>query len=159
MSKGMDMREYSGRLRSRAGHNYSDIDIEYMLRVSIPRYESSRPRDSIHGGVLATRDTGGAPCRISSEIVEDVEAIAFKNFVEEEPKILLRTIARGITKYLAFRTMKKKQGEVAGLLVNVFNIATESADTRSWLTLPNSFGMSRTPLPPGKYNLHLSFPR
>jgi hypothetical protein len=89
--------------------------------------------------------------------MEDVEAIALKNFAEEEPKILLKTIARGVAKYLAFKTAKKKQGEVAGILVNVFNIATESADTRSWLTLPNSFGMVRMSLPPGKHNLHLSF--
>ena len=121
-----------------------------MLRVSIPRYESSRPR------IAYVEVAADGPHRTSSEMVEDVEAIAFKNFTEEEPKILLRTIARGVAKYLVFKTAKKK-GEVAGLLVNVFNIATEGADTRSWLTLPNSFGMVRMSLPPGKYNLRLSF--
>ena len=93
----------------------------------------------------------------SSELAEDVEAIALKNFSEREPRIMLKTIARGVTKYMAFRTARKKQGEVAGLLVNIFNIATEGADTRSWLTLPNSFGVVRMSLPPGRHDLHLSF--
>ena len=95
--------------------------------------------------------------KASSELVEDVEAIALKNFTEREPRILLKTIARGVTKYLAFRTARKKQGEIAGLLVNIVNIATEEADTRSWLTLPNNIGMVRMSLPSGKYNLQLSF--
>jgi hypothetical protein len=77
--------------------------------------------------------------------------------MEREPLMLLKTIARGVTKYLAFRTAKDKKGEAAGLLVNIFNVATESADTRSWLTLPNDFGLVRISLPPGQYNLQLSF--
>ena len=40
--KGVDMWEYSGRLRARSNRHYDDVDIEYMLRVSIPRYESTR---------------------------------------------------------------------------------------------------------------------
>lgn len=154
--KGMDVWGYSGRLRARSNRHYDDIDIEYMLRVSIPTYESTRPRIA-YVDVSAPGNPGFTPVPISSEIVEDVEAIATSNFAEEEPKILLKTIARGVTKYLAFRTVKKKTGEVGGLLANVFNIATENADTRSWLTLPNSFGMARMSLPPGKYDLQLLF--
>ena len=153
---GKDVYEYSGRLRSRIRRHYDDVDVEYWLRVSVPKYESARPRIA-YMEVQATSDSGVSSTRMTSNVVEDVEAIAFRNFAEREPLIYLKTIARGVTKYLAFKTAKKKQGEVAGLLVNVFNIATESADTRSWLTLPNSFDMVRMSLPPGKYNLHLSF--
>ncbi len=153
---GGDVWQYSGTLRSRAGRHYDDVDIEYMLRVSIPRYESTRPRIA-YVEAVASGLPGRAPARFSSEMVEDVEAIALRNFVEEEAKIFLRTIARGVAKYLAFKTAKKKGGDVGGILVNVFNFATENADTRSWLTLPNSFGMARMSLPPGKYDLHLSF--
>lgn len=152
----VDVWEYSGQLRARMGRHYRDVDVEYMLRVSIPRYVSTRPRIA-YMEVQAAGSADVSVVNMSSEMVEDVEAIAFKNFVEQEPTILLRTAARGVAKYLAFRTAKKKQGELAGLLVNVVNIATERADTRSWLTLPNSFGMVRMSLPPGKYDLHLSF--
>jgi hypothetical protein len=150
IGKSIDVWAYSGKLRARAGKHYSDVELEYLLRVSIPRYASTRPR-------IAYMKVGVDGVKASSELVEDVEAIALKNFTEREPRILLKTIARGVTKYLAFRTARKKQGEIAGLLVNIVNIATEEADTRSWLTLPNNIGMVRMSLPPGKYNLQLSF--
>ena len=150
LAANMDVWTYSGKLRTRVGASYNDVELEYLLRVSMPKYVSARPR-------IAYVKVQSDGIQKTSEIVEDVEAIAFKNFNEREPTILLRTIARGVTKYLAFRMARKKQGEVAGLLVNIFNIATEGADTRSWLTLPNKLGMVRMSLPPGKYNLHLSF--
>jgi len=146
----IDVWDYSGKLRARVGRHYKDVDVEYILRVSIPNYRSARPR-------IAYMKVQADGTQMSSESVEDVEAIAFRNFDERMPRILLKTIARGVTKYLAFKTAKKKQGEVAGLLVNILGIATESADTRSWLTLPNNFGIVRISLPPGKYNLRLSF--
>jgi len=151
-----DVWGYSGRMRNRIGRHYNDVDVEYWLRVSVPQYESARPRIASME-VQITGNSDAPAARMTSEIMEDVEAIAFKNFAEREPLIYMKTIARGVTKYLAFRTARKKKGEVAGLLVNIFNVATESADTRSWLTLPNSFGMVRMSLPPGKYNLNLSF--
>ena len=153
---GDDFGKYSRELRSRADHHYADVDIEYMLRVSMPTYESTRPGIA-YMEVSTSGNQQCPPLQVSSEMVEDVEAIAMKNFVEDEPIILLRTLARGVAKYLAFKTAKKKGGDVGGILVNVFNFATENADTRSWLTLPNSFGMARMSLPPGKYDLHLSF--
>jgi hypothetical protein len=146
----VDVMVYSGQLRARVGRQYSDVELEYLLRVSIPRYVSTRPR-------IAYAKVRVDGMQKSSELIEDVEAIALKNFNEREPRIMLKTIARGVTKYMAFRTARKKQGEVAGLLVNIFNIATEGADTRSWLTLPNNFGMARMSLPPGTHDLHLSF--
>ncbi len=150
IGENIDVWAYSGKLRARVGKHYSDVELEYLLRVSIPRYASTRPRTAY----MKMRTDG---VQASSQLVEDVEAIALKNFAEREPRILLKTIARGVTKYLAFRTARKKQGEIAGLLVNIVNIATEEADTRSWLTLPNNMGMVRMSLPPGKYNLQLSF--
>ncbi|MBD3184186.1 hypothetical protein GF312_18015 [Candidatus Poribacteria bacterium] len=146
---GADVWKYSGKLRTRAGKRYDDADIEYLLRVSIPEYKSNRPRIK-HMHVK----TDGI--EISASKVEDVEAIAFKNFQERQPIILLRTIARGLTKYLAYRQVRKKS-EGLGLLANIVNVATESADTRSWLTLPNSFSIARLNLPPGKHNISLIF--
>ena len=90
-------------------------------------------------------------------MVEDVEAIAMRNFDEQRPIIYLRTIARGVAKYLLYKKAKEKKGEVAGLLVNAFNVASESADIRAWLSLPNSFEMIRMRLAPGEYNVHLTF--
>ena len=50
---------------------------------------------------------------------------------------MLRTIVRGVLKYLGFRRANQ-EGEVVGKLVNLLNVVTESADTRSWQTLAES---------------------
>ncbi len=145
-----DIIAFSGELRTRVNRRYEEVDVEYILRVSIPVYLSNRP-------LIRYMKMKADGIEAKSEVVEDVEAIAFKNFNERMPGILLKTIARGVTKYITFRTAKKKQGEGAGLLVNVFNIITESADTRSWLSLPNNFQIIRRSMPPGKYNIQLFF--
>jgi uncharacterized protein len=145
-----DIMSYSAELGGRANRHYEETQLEYMLRISIPKYISTRPAIS-----YMVMKTDGI--QITSEMAEDVEAIAFKNFGERMPRILLKTIARNITKYLTYKTAKKKQGEGLGFLVNILNIATESADTRSWLSLPNNFQIIRTAIPPGKYNIQLIF--
>ena len=72
----------------------------------------------------------------------------------EEGKILLKTFARGLTKYLA-EEKAEDQGWLAGVLANVVNSATETADTRSWLTLPNTIGLARLNVPAGTYDLEV----
>jgi hypothetical protein len=42
---------------------------------------------------------------------------------------------------------------LAGLAVNVLNNATETADTRSWSTLPQAFFVTRIRLAPGRYQM------
>ncbi len=57
-----------------------------------------------------------------------------------------------MTKYLASREIKK-QSDLAGALANLFGAATESADTRSWLTIPENVHLARLSLPAGTYDL------
>jgi len=66
----------------------------------------------------------------------------------------LRTIVRGLAKYGA-KEQADKAGKVAGLLANLLGAATEQADTRGWLTLPNRIAMARLRLPPGRYDLRV----
>lgn len=47
--------------------------------------------------------------------------------------------------------------DFAGDVVNIVNMATESADTRCWRVLPNRIFLIRTHLPTGTHNLTLSF--
>jgi len=42
---------------------------------------------------------------------------------------------------------------IGSLLVRVATIATERADTRSWLTLPANVQLARLSLPPGSYDV------
>ncbi len=143
------VREYARELSSRRNRQYKEIQIEYLLRVAIPAYRSNRPRLV---GIAANTAHG----HTTGVLVEDIEAAALKTFESELPTIMIRTIVRGVLKYLGFRQANKK-GEVAGLLANVLNVVTESADTRSWQTLPNQIFLVRTRLPAGTHNITLSF--
>ena len=141
--------DYAGRLAGRRNQRYKEIEIEYLLRVAIPAYRSNRP---MLVGIDANTAYGGA----SGVLVEDIEAVAMKTFESELPTIMLRTIVRGVLKYLGFRRANK-EGEVVGGLINLLNVVTESADTRSWQTLPNQIFLVRTRLPAGTHNITLSF--
>ena len=136
-------------LMSREGRVYEDIKLEYLLRVAIPTIDSHRPHfNGIRVAVGETQRTG--------VLVEDVETIAIETFKAERPIILLRTLVRGVGKYLLTRQADKKN-EALGLLTNLAGVLTEQADTRSWQTLPNQIFMVRMPLPAGTHTLNLSF--
>ena len=143
------VREYGRTLIRRRNRRYKEVEIEYLLRVAIPAYRSNRPRIV---GINADTAYGKA----SGVLVEDIEAAALKTFESELPTIMLRTVVRGVLKYLGFRRANQ-EGEVVGKLVNLLNVATESADTRSWQTLPNQIFLVRMRLPAGKHNITLSF--
>ena len=143
------VREYSRTLMRRRNRRYKEVEIEYLLRVAIPAYRSNRPRIV---GIDADTTYG----QVSGILVEDIEAAAMKTFESELPTIMLRTVVRGVLKYLGFRRANQ-EGEIAGRLVNLLNVVTESADTRSWQTLPNQIFLVRLRLPAGTHNVTLSF--
>ena len=144
-----ELRAYADVLTKRRGRQYKEVEVEYILRLAIPTYRSNRPRLN---GVDADTTYG----RVAGVLVEDVEAVAMKAFEQELPTIMLRTVVRGILKYLGFRVANKKS-EAAGQIFNLLNVATESADTRSWQTLPNQIFLVRMRLPEGSHDITLSF--
>ena len=133
--------------RYRQRHHYDKV--KYWLRVALPYYEAV-PRQ-IHSAVLKG---GGLSAR--SVVVEDLNTIAFKSFNEKEDTILLRTIARGLAKYVVTQKAEKKN-EILGSLVNFFTASTEAADTRGWLSLPAHIQITRFSLPPGTVDLVVEF--
>ena len=141
--------DFTGKLAKRRNIRYDESQLEYLLRVAIPRYGSDAPRFL---GVQAS--VGQQTAR--GVIAEHVERAAQTTFVAEQGTILLRTVARGLLKYLAYRRANK-EGRLAGLLMNALNVATERADTRAWETLPNQIHMVRMWLPPGEQDVQLNF--
>jgi hypothetical protein len=51
----------------------------------------------------------------------------------------------------------RQHNEAIALLSNVFNVLTERADTRSWLTLPKHIYIARLDVEPGVYDLKVEF--
>jgi hypothetical protein len=136
-------------LRTRPGWSAGKKEIEYWLRLAVPELVSDRPW--LKGARVTAGVVGGNALAVP---VEDLEGRARLSFEAAYGKILLKTLARALTKYLA----KQKADNVSwatGALANLFGAATETADTRSWLTLPNLITMARLRLPPGTYDLQV----
>jgi hypothetical protein len=122
--------------------------VDYWLKVALPRYADVPPATA--RAYLTCRDTG-EPYEARAAKVEDLEALARKTLESEYHKILLKSIARALTKYLASKGIEKKAGETAGWIADLVGVATENADTRSWLTLPREIHMAVLDIPPGDY--------
>ena len=159
--------EFARTLVSRRGKSYSKSKLEYLLHVAMPAIRSNRPQLT---GIAA--EAGNVEQR--GILVADVQTMAIETLKSQEGSVLLRTVARALLKYLAYREVTKKSEDeseseeeadrtkeifmdLLGRAVNVVNIATEHADTRSWQTLPNQVFLVRMRLPAGSHTVTLLF--
>jgi hypothetical protein len=94
----------------------------------------------------------------STEPICDVRALAVKALKEKAPVIATRQIIRAVAKGVTSTEAKKKMGEFGQFAANVWNLVSENADLRSWLTLPANAQILRTTLPSGRYKLALQHP-
>lgn len=90
--------------------------------------------------------------------IMNVGALAVKDLKERIPEMLVRQTLRGITKYQLQKQSGDHLGLAGSLVANIYNMVSESADRRSWLTLPNSAQVMRLHLPAGERELTLSTP-
>ena len=144
-----------------------NVTIDYVLKIAMPvLVPTPVPWDRavvkpivIPGSVGETKSVSAASLgsdgpAFSADVVDNVDAYSAAAFEETYGKVLFRTIVRALSKYAAKDGAAKKD-EVLGWLVNWFNVATESADTRCWATLPEKILMSRLVLPVGRYDLSI----
>ena len=125
--------------------------VEYWVSVAAPEL-----RDGQRGAVAGARISAGVGGgNAVTYRVENLSRQARITFEAEKPSIFAKTILRGLTKYLASRGAEKAGGEWAKLAANIFGAVTESADTRSWLTLPEHVNLARLSLAPGVYDLQV----
>lgn len=127
-----------------------------LVRIALPYYES-RPND-VNGARIRADDRAA-----EAEMVEDIDTIARQSLSSHMPMIVTRSIARAIAKDAAVRAAARSNGgnrdsaAAAALLgtlaMQVTSLATERADTRSWLTLPANILMARLPLPAGEHTI------
>lgn len=116
-----------------------------LVRLSLPHYE---PRASV---IQQVRITVGEQT-VNAEVAEDITAIATQDLEAKLPKITARALARAVVKDQTAREMGKRN-DLLGLAMNVANVLTERADTRSWLTLPGRIHLAALMLKPGTYNV------
>ena len=152
--KWTDNEAFAHELAGRRGVVYDHPPkVKYWLRMSLPVLEP-RPPGVACAVVKATRTEGEHRGVVEARTarVEDLDAQAAQAFREKESTVLLRAIIRGLGKYVASEAAHDKD-DAFGTLVNLLGVATETADTRSWTTLPEAILVARLDLPEGKYRL------
>lgn len=148
---------YSYQLYQRRGQHYDNRVVKYWLHVALPALDVDPPQ--AHRAVVraslaspATPPAGAQPAPVTSVCVEDLDAQAARAYREKQPTVVMRAIARALAKYIASETASQKDTGL-GTLVNLLGVVTESADTRSWTTLPRSIEFARLDLAPGTYKI------
>ncbi|MDR3162431.1 MAG: hypothetical protein LBT81_01030 [Helicobacteraceae bacterium] len=126
-----------------------------MIRVALPKLEFRQrfgvaPTLSINGGLFVC------------ERFYDISALFGYVMKNKLPEITAKTVARVVAKELMAEAVgasgdNKGASLAAKLLVQLFNAATEIADTRSWQTLPDELYIARVILPSGTYDVDVSY--
>lgn len=114
-------------------------ELNQLVQIALPYYPPVR-HSTGHLRVGAEGQTYG------TETITDFDALARADLDARMPGIIAVTTARAVAKYQSVRAAQKED-EMAGLFLNLFTLATEWADTRSWRTLPATLQILRLPLP------------
>ncbi len=93
-----------------------------------------------------------------SEVVADVGALAVKDLKEQIPQLLVRQALRAYAKYELQKQAGQQGGWAGQLAASAYNIISESADRRSWLTLPHTAQVMRFNLEEGAQEINFSTP-
>ena len=153
------------------GYNNDDINITDLrgFHVALPRYEAQPPLYS-HAVILANGKS------FAFEKAEDIANLATSTLKERMLRELTNTLTRMAIKKLAEAAVrhagssgsssgksgeedrkkeqkKKNQREALALGLQLFNMATEKADTRNWQSLPQTIYYARIPLQKGENKL------
>jgi hypothetical protein len=127
-----------------------------ILSVAVPRFVQRRVP-------VARFELSGGGASASSELVDDVNAIARKSLEDRLPAITARAVARMVLKNAMARNVKNQNrdngsgGLLLSIVTDVGAIVSERADTRSWSLLPGNILMARLILPPGKHDLKVTY--
>ena len=91
-----------------------------------------------------------------TSMICDFRALAVKDLQEKLPGIVIRQVLRLIAKEGMRKTADNNLGAAGSIAAIIFNVVSERADRRSWLTLPRNAQILRVRLPAGVQELNLS---
>ena len=118
------------------------------VKIALPFYPE--PAQRFHA-----RLTTGKKKSKDLEVVEDVDALARAALAADIPIITTRAIARAVIKHKTQEKIEEERGALAGFLATVVNVATEQADLRSWVSLPQTIQLTKLVLPEGKNTVNI----
>ncbi|NQY86964.1 MAG: hypothetical protein HRT51_04305 [Colwellia sp.] len=130
---------------------YTSHDDMRFYSIALPSYQNQL---SVYSPLSLTYQGKS----YQAEEIVRLQSLAAKQLQDQLPIIVTRQIVRILAKEEMRQKLTKKGGDVGNILANLYNIASEKADTRSWSTLPDSIHILRLNLSPGTHtlNIHLN---
>jgi len=124
-------------------YRHTEVTLKQVLQFAFPVMEDFPLRSG-------SCEAGPADGTLrSGETLLDLAPVAHDEFGRGIPGMLLKTVARALSKELARHQARKQGGDLVGWAVNLLNITTEQADTRSWFLLPRRIGLVKLTVPVG----------
>jgi len=135
-----------------------------IVRVALPRLIPQKTAVAYEQvSLVGAEGSYNAP----SELIQDLSALAARDFSERYNALAVKAVARAAIKYAAAEGLARgarvaagrDAGPLVGLLVGslakTLAISTEEADKRGWRTLPDEIHIARLWVPPGSYELRV----
>lgn len=103
----------------------------------------------------------GLPSPLKAQTIANIDALAVTALKEELPMALVRQAARVYAKAEMASSVrsdsKRRHNETdyGAIAMQIFNVVSEQADRRSWLTLPQQAQIARSYVDAGQYNVGL----
>jgi uncharacterized protein len=177
LAKRLAMREDYDRYRKQFGREAQSaapgtgtIAVLYEEGFVAAKDQLMLPLPTIHGWVSVAFPIYNSPWQVpeglsvsagdstlgATESIVNVHALAVKSLKEHLPAMLVRQTLRAGAKYAMQKEANDRGGALAGITTQIYNIVSEQADRRSWLTLPRDAQILRSALPSGEHMLTLS---
>ncbi len=150
----------------------ADIVIAYEQGFIPPRESFDLPIPTIHGYFAVSIPTypgfspvspplrvSGAQQHTETQVAAQLNAMAARALKEQLTAMLVRQTLRATLKYETQKQANDNLGLLGAFSAQIYNLVSEQADLRSWLTLPASAQVARFNVPAGEHKLQLSGPR
>jgi hypothetical protein len=134
------------------------LDGRLFFSMAFPRYH---PRGvPLRSGRIEAEGSSAA-AYAPLQLFEDINAIAVADLKARIGRISVKAIARATAKFVAGHKIQEeaeKSGNMglaalAFVGTNIYNLASERADLRSWRTLPGRIHLARLRVPAGEYKI------
>lgn len=140
-----------------------DKGVIHTFQLALPKFVP-RHQSGMRYTIDVRQGEGAASMKATTEVAEDVTAIASRTLEDRLSLIYLKSGGRALLKFLA---AEKGKSEIAkgdnklanflgSLAVDLTVAATEQADLRTWRTLPAEFQIARLDVAPGDYTVRVS---
>jgi hypothetical protein len=87
--------------------------------------------------------------------VQDFDAIASQTLNDRRTRMIVKSGARLLAKGQLTEYAYDHFGPLGGIAANIYSAVSETGDTRSWTTLPESINITRMRLSPGKHKVRI----